>query len=53
VLPGSYFSSFLPTNFPEDPQYEKGITIPKSLMSVLPLKKGAELPKWNYTISPS
>ena len=34
-------------------QYEKGIKIPKSLMSVLPLKKGAELPKWNYTISPS
>lgn len=34
-------------------QYEKGIKIPNSVMNQLPIKKGAELPKWNYTISPS
>ena len=34
-------------------QYEKGIKIPDSMMNELSIKKGAELPKWNYTLSPS
>ena len=35
-------------------QYEKGIKVPDSMMKIeLSIKKGAELPKWNYTLSPS
>ena len=34
-------------------QYEKGIKVPDSMMNELSIKKGAELPKWNYTLSPS
>ena len=34
-------------------KYRKGIKISDDLMNQLPITKDPDLPKWNYTLSPS